>query len=344
MGVWNISPSDDVINNNDGTFILPENIGVTNKVYNITYTDDNGCVSTAEHTVLSGESCYACKYTVYCNVDGATVYFYKNPMLTELVAYAVVINGAAIVNVMNYHGPLYPSVGKKDYYFPRVKGVVSCGGSMTINGIALEYVKIGNVKWSTFNLGATGVTDIGYYFQWADISGYSISQVTGSSEPHKDFSSRDYKYYDVSTSSVTKYNTIDGKGIIEDMDDASSKIWGGVEWKIPGVDDFNDLFTNSVSAWTDTYLDSGIAGVIFTDRVDSSKSIFFPAIGYCTGSSLINFSTNFCYWCNHLDTMTSQHDVYYFHWGKALRGDRSTNGISRMLRYFGLPIRPVRTD
>ena len=39
-----------------------------------------------------------------------------------------------------------------------------------------DYVEIGGLKWATMNVGATGVTDYGLYFQWGDTQGYTASQ------------------------------------------------------------------------------------------------------------------------------------------------------------------------
>ena len=40
-----------------------------------------------------------------------------------------------------------------------------------------EYVEINGKKWATKNLGATTITDPGFYFQWGDTQGYAASQI-----------------------------------------------------------------------------------------------------------------------------------------------------------------------
>ena len=67
-----------------------------------------------------------------------------------------------------------------------------------------DYVEIGGIKWATMNVGATGITDYGLYFQWGDTQGYTRSQI-GSGEGKKYFGWADYKYCsgaDTSSSAV----------------------------------------------------------------------------------------------------------------------------------------------
>lgn len=80
------------------------------------------------------------------------------------------------------------------------------------------YVEIGGIKWATMNIGANSVTDYGLYFQWGDIQGYTASQV-GSGAGQKYFGWADYKYGNgtssPSASGMTKYNSTDGKTVLE---------------------------------------------------------------------------------------------------------------------------------
>ena len=52
MATWSISPNDNVINNNDGSFKFKKNTSGQDRVYTITYTD-GGCTATQEYTVKS---------------------------------------------------------------------------------------------------------------------------------------------------------------------------------------------------------------------------------------------------------------------------------------------------
>jgi hypothetical protein len=150
-----------------------------------------------------------------------------------------------------------------------------------------DYVEIGGVKWATKNVGACDITDTGLYFQWGDISGYTASQC-GSGEGQKYFGLTDYKYGDGTSSmltQMTKYNSTDGKAVLEASDDAVQANWGG-QWRMPTTAEFQALSNVVNTAWTANYQGSGVAGLVCTDKVDSSKVLFFPAGGICGDDSV----------------------------------------------------------
>jgi hypothetical protein len=163
-----------------------------------------------------------------------------------------------------------------------------------------DYVEIGGIKWATKNVGACNVTDTGLYFQWGDTSGYTASQVG----TDKIFDWANYKYCDGtrSTSNMTKYNSTDGKTILDFSDDAARTNWGG-NWRMPTIDEVQVLKNAITSAWTSDYNDSGVAGLICTDKTDSSKVLFFPACGFANGNGVWEVNTKCNYWTSSLDTM-----------------------------------------
>ena len=141
-----------------------------------------------------------------------------------------------------------------------------------------DYVEIGGVKWATMNNGATGVTDYGQYFQWGDTQGYTAAQV-GSGEGQKYFGWEDYKYWTSDTGSgssgMTKYNTTDGKTVLDAEDDAVTAAWGG-NWRTPTVEEYTALQEAANIEYTDNYQNSGVSGFICTDKTDSTKVLFLP--------------------------------------------------------------------
>ena len=151
-----------------------------------------------------------------------------------------------------------------------------------------EYVEIGGIKWATMNVGATAVTDTGLYFQWGDASGYTASQV-GSGSGQKAFKWEDYKYGNGTSSpsatDIIKYNDTDGKTVLEASDDAVQANWGG-DWRMPTKAEFQALLDAVNTVWTSNYNGSGVAGLVCTDKIDSSKTLFFPAVGFCEDSSV----------------------------------------------------------
>ena len=56
---------------------------------------------------------------------------------------------------------------------------------------------------------------------------------------------------------------------------------------MPTKDEFTSLLAATNQTWTNDYNgdNTGIDGVIFTDKTDSSKTLFFPACGVGEGDS-----------------------------------------------------------
>ena len=156
------------------------------------------------------------------------------------------------------------------------------------------YVEIGGLKWATMNVGAESITDAGLFFQWGDTQGYTASQV-GSGEGKKYFGWSDYKYSNnggSSASDMTKYNSTDGKTVLDTSDDAVQAAWGG-GWRMPTTEEFAALGAATTSAWTQV---NGVYGLQCTDKTDSSKVLFFPAAGNCYDGSVYYVGSYGYYW------------------------------------------------
>lgn len=199
------------------------------------------------------------------------------------------------------------------------------------------YIEIGGTKWATMNVGATAVTDVGLYFQWGDVSGYTESQV-GSGTGKKYFDWPDYKYGNGTSSpgitGMTKYNTTDGKRILEMSDDAARVNWGG-SWRMPTTDEFKTLLEYVTTAWTSNYQSSGVAGLICTDITDSSKVLFFPAAGSCYAGKLYYKNTDGLYWTNSVYGPWSDSAYHFLSYSYDADWDRA-NG-----RFYGYSVRGV---
>jgi len=200
-----------------------------------------------------------------------------------------------------------------------------------------DYVEIAGIKWATMNVGATSITDYGLFFQWGDTQGYTADQV-GSGEGQKYFGWADYKYNSGGTSpsaaDMTKYNSTDSKTVLEESDDAAQVNWGG-QWRMPTTAEFAALGTAVNTAWTADYQGSGVAGMVCTDKTDSSKVLFFPAAGLCSNGSVNVVGSNGYYWCSSLSTgdMTNGRNLYFNNGG--------VNWHSLNIRCFGLSVRCV---
>jgi hypothetical protein len=159
------------------------------------------------------------------------------------------------------------------------------------------------------NIGATGVTDAGLYFQWGDTQGYTASQV-GSGAGQKPFKWVDYKYgNDTSSPSatgMTKYNSTDGKAVLEASDDVVQANWGG-SWRMPTSGEIQSFIDNTNTAWTADYQGSGVAGFVYTDKTDSSKVLFFPAAGICSDGRMNDVGYGGYYWSSSLLTNSAEY-------------------------------------
>jgi uncharacterized protein (TIGR02145 family) len=189
-----------------------------------------------------------------------------------------------------------------------------------------EWVEIGGIKWATKNVGALTVADYGQKFSWGGVNGYTNDQVSGSCHA---FSWTDYELGKggSTASNMTKYNSTDGKTVLESDDDAATVNMGS-GWRMPTKEEFQALGTATTSAWTADYEGSGVSGLVLTSTADSSKKLFFPAVGLCTNSRVVNVGSIGRYWSRSLNSAIMQ-NAFYIHFNNSavnwqLNGDRSS--------------------
>lgn len=161
-----------------------------------------------------------------------------------------------------------------------------------------EYVDLGlpsGVKWATFNVGATKPEEYGDYFAW------------GETEPKE--------LYDESTYS-------------EKEEDAATANWGS-EWRMPTQAEQDELRTECSWTWM---TENDVNGYKVVGP--NGNSIFLPAAGYCSGSSLYNVGHKGFYWASSLYTGNTSY-AYYLSF--------TYNDVSRYSndRCYGQSIRPV---
>ena len=199
------------------------------------------------------------------------------------------------------------------------------------------FVEIGGIKWATMNIGAESITDTGLYFSWGDTQGYTSDQV-GSGSGQKYFGWADYKYGNGTSSpgaaGMTKYNSTDGKTVLDLEDDAVNAAWGG-SWRMPTKAEFQALSNATTSAWTADYEGSGVSGLILTDTTDTSKVLFFPAAGRCDSGSVLNVGSYGFYWSSSVGSSNVRY-AHYLAFGR--------NGVDWQYndtRYYGFAVRGV---
>ena len=194
-----------------------------------------------------------------------------------------------------------------------------------LNANGYDYVDLGievggyKVLWATMNVGATTSEGYGDYFAW------------GETAPKSNYAWDNYAWG--TSSALTKYTATDGKTQLELADDAARQNWGG-DWVMPTVAECEALCGNTTNAWTTNYNGTGINGWKFTSTIASSKSIFLPAAGYFSGTSVRNVGTNGLYGALQLnaDDATRAYNLYFS------SGDVNPAGDGR---YYGRSVRPV---
>ena len=247
-----------------------------------------------------------------------------------------------------------------------------CSGALTLSGLAAvhplgqelsdfinsDYVDFGlpsGLLWAKKNLGAETEEDAGLYFQWEDMQGYTAEQVGVDKQFAYNFS--DYKF--IGESDFTKYNSTDGKTVLDSEDDAVHVMLGG-NWRMPTNEDFHELINN-----TDLYLvpESGteihgvvnpygtssntsiffeweqeptgnIKGMKLYKKSDSSVYMFVPAVGIADNGSVQFVGEYGGLWSSSLYSK-GVHGAWCFEFGKYIGGVYG-NG-----RYDGLPFRGV---
>ena len=183
-----------------------------------------------------------------------------------------------------------------------------------------EYVDLGlSVKWATFNVGATKPEDYGDYFAW------------GETEPKEEYTWENYKWCDGTDANITKYNTTDGKTILEPADDAAQVHWGG-KWRMPTKEEQQELIDRC--RWERTNL-NGVIGYKVTGP--NGNSIFIPIAGaYNSFDNQLN-SVGSIGWI-YSSTIATEIRAYEIH---IEEGGIQQKDCSRCV---GLTIRPVYDD
>ena len=191
-----------------------------------------------------------------------------------------------------------------------------------------EYVDLGlSVKWATFNVGATKPEDYGDYFAW------------GETEPKNTYDWSTYKWCNGSATTLTKYctdgsyGTVDNKTQLELSDDAAHVNWGG-SWRMPTKAEQDELRENCTWTWT---TQNGVYGYKVTSKKSgyTNKSIFLPAAGYRSISSLYGAGSYGNYWSSSLYTDYPYYAYYlYFNSSYVVWYDY-------YVRYYGHSVRPV---
>ena len=138
-----------------------------------------------------------------------------------------------------------------------------------------EYIEIGGLKWAVSNVGAEQDSDGGLYFAFGETQGYTIEQAHSCK---RKFIREEYT--DVEFDAVNTY-------------------WGG-KWRLPTEEEFDVLISATTREWVKDYQGSGVNGRLFTSKTDSSKKLFFPAVGHYYSGIVYDFGLLGYYWSSSL--------------------------------------------
>ena len=192
---------------------------------------------------------------------------------------------------------------------------------------SVEAIDLGlpsGLKWATMNVGATKPEEYGALFAW------------GETEPKSIYKLSTYKWCNGSSNSLTKYNTwssygtVDNKTVLDPDDDAAHVNWGG-SWRMPTVEECDELVNNCTWTWT---TQNGVNGRLVTGP--NGKSIFLPAAGWRSETDIIKILAGYSggYWSSSLDTGFRAYGVY-------IDCDYVTRNNEGGFRYSGQSVRPV---
>ena len=222
---------------------------------------------------------------------------------------------------------LNPDNSDTRYYGFSVRGVYV--DNEIKNKKDMEYVDLdlpSGKKWAKCNLGTTSEEETGLYYQWGDTQGYTKEQIG----VDKVFDWENYKFG--SSSNFSKYNSTDGKTVLDLEDDAVYAALGG-NWRMPTVDDWRELYNNTTREWTQI---NGVKGYKLTSS--NGNYIFLPAAGSGSGSSLYYKGSYGYVWSSSLYSVGSPYAFScYFSSG-------GFNPDSRNSRCNGFSVRGVYVD
>ena len=187
-----------------------------------------------------------------------------------------------------------------------------------------------SVKWAAYNLGATKPEEFGGYYVW------------GESQTKSNYNWSTYMWCNGAYNKLTKYcpvdktdywdgeGTPDGKTILDLEDDAARANWGEA-WRMPTDEEWTELRESCLWEWT-TY--AGIGGDIVY-CFESGRTIFFPAAGYRSDTSLTFAGSVGAYWSS---------SIYMSNPSFAWRMAFGSGDVGRYYNYYrctGISVRPV---
>ena len=204
----------------------------------------------------------------------------------------------------------------------------------------MPYVDLGlpsGALWAECNVGATCESDpkswYGDYFMW------------GETTPAKEYDWSNYKYCNGAYNKLTKYCTKnkndywDGTGSPDnklklELEDDAANANLGAEY-MPSEKQFKELLSHTTNSWvTDYDKIKGLNGILFTSKTNDN-TLFFPAAGLCSSSSVNNIGSNVYVWSSSLFSGDPSSAIYF-------HANYAHADLSRSCdRFYGFPVRAL---
>ena len=198
-------------------------------------------------------------------------------------------------------------------------------------------------KWATANLGADTPLEAGDFYAWGELETKDVY----------DFASYKFSGSGNARDVYTKYVTmssagsVDRKNSLDPEDDVATQKLGS-HWRIPTASDYVLTSRNTKQLATSNFLGTGIPGIVIISTVPGFEDNYFfiPASGIKSGTTIsgankpyITLASN--YEGNCLYNTVVSGTVSFT--GTSFQTDGSSQGafMNRLVRYLGVPVRPI---
>lgn len=192
----------------------------------------------------------------------------------------------------------------------------------------------GGPCWAETNIGAQDPWDYGLYFWWGDTIGYKRANekwvASDGSSSNFSFGYTDTPTYDKNASTLVSEGWVTADGVLAPAHDAAQAHWGG-SWRMPTYNELCALDSKCDWTWTTR---NGVKGYVVRGRGNYSEaSIFLPATGFGSWTSLVSANSLGCYWSSvPYSDLTNAYEFYF---------DNVSHGAYDYYRSSGRSVRPV---
>ncbi len=150
-----------------------------------------------------------------------------------------------------------------------------------------DYVDLGlpsGTLWATRNVGAAKPEDYGGHFAW------------GETETKENYNWNNYKWCEGNEWAITKYDPLWYDDPELELEDDAAFVNCGPNWRMPSQAQFEELCNDCSWQWTTV---NGVNGNLVTGP--NGNSIFLPAAGYRSSSSVTHEGRRGYYWSRTVD-------------------------------------------